>query len=188
MRRPFPLFQSHLDFAHTLWAKLLAPTDHAIDATCGNGHDALVLFKLIPQGRLYLIDIQKEALVTTSNRLPEGALVSFHNICHSAIEKIAPQASIKLIVYNLGYLPGKDKSLTTMTETTLQSIQKSLSLLAPGGAISITCYPGHEEGKRESTAIIEYTKTLSPKQWSVSLHSWINRSKHPFLILIQQNT
>ena len=55
----------------------------------------------------------------------------------------------KLIVYNLGYLPGSDKLLTTKTSSTLLSVEKALSLIAPNGAISITCYPGHEEGKKE---------------------------------------
>jgi hypothetical protein len=191
VRGSFSLFQSHLDFAHKQWQELLTPDDTVIDATCGNGHDALALALLIPQGRLFLLDIQQEAIASAESllaaKLPKESCchISFHKMCHSQIDEIAAPSSIKLIVYNLGYLPGKDKALTTRSATTLESIEKGLRLLSYGGVMSITCYPGHAEGAREFDAIYEYTKGLSPKEWSVSLHSWNNRQKHPCLFLIQ---
>ena len=57
-----------LTFAHEEWKKHLKPGDRAIDATCGNGHDALVLSKL-NLSHLYVFDIQEQAVQATKNRL-----------------------------------------------------------------------------------------------------------------------
>ncbi|KAM3567143.1 hypothetical protein VYU27_010706, partial [Nannochloropsis oceanica] len=57
---------SHLALAHSIWGQVLRPGGIAVDATCGNGHDALAIAKfLFPTGvsrglygRLHCIDIQ----------------------------------------------------------------------------------------------------------------------------------
>ena len=59
----FPLFQSHIDLAHQFWTDLIKPNEIAIDATCGNGHDSLILAKLTTN--LYLFDIQEHAIENT---------------------------------------------------------------------------------------------------------------------------
>lgn len=47
--------------------------------------------------------------------------------------------------YNLGWLPGGDKSITTKLEDTLESIEAAKRLVKHGGMISIMLYPGHAE-------------------------------------------
>ncbi|MCB1071735.1 MAG: class I SAM-dependent methyltransferase [Chlamydiia bacterium] len=172
-----------LTFAHEEWKKHLRPGDRAIDATCGNGHDTLVLSKL-NLSHLYVFDIQEKALQATQNRLGPQKNISYHLGCHSLLSGV--EAPIHLIVYNLGYLPGGDKSLTTQTSTTLKSLEKGLNLLSPEGLISITLYPGHPEGKREEEALLAHTSTFSPKNFQVSHHQVLNRSKAPSLLLIKK--
>jgi 16S rRNA G1207 methylase RsmC len=192
MRAQFSLFQSHLDFAHALWQKIVKPGSVVVDATAGNGHDALILAELAltpEQGALYLFDIQKEALENSAERLREYTLsskVTFFHRCHSEIDIALSGVQANLIVYNLGYLPGKNKEITTTRSTTLTSIQKALGCLADKGVISITCYPGHDEGKHEEEELIEFCKQLDPKTWSISSHRWLNRRAHPHLILLQR--
>lgn len=192
MRSSFPLFQSHIDLAHRFWKELLVPGDTAIDATCGNGHDSLMLAQSIqPHGNLYLIDIQKTAIEKSSELLSENLnssafkRVHFIHGCHSAFPKEILPGSVRLIVYNLGYLPGGDKTLTTAVESTKKSLISALELLMPSGAISITCYSGHAAGKLEEDTILAWSQTLDPKQWSCSWHSWRNRRASPSLLLIQ---
>jgi len=190
MRDTFKLYQSHIDLAHDYWKQIVSVGDHVIDATCGNGHDSLALARF--QGKLIAMDIQEEAILQTQNLLSkelstnEFNCIQFINQCHSTFPDFIHPESVKLVVYNLGYLPGGNKNNTTMTGSTLKSIGNAQSLIAPGGAISITCYPGHDEGSREEGAILEMLESWNPKEWSCCHHLWLNRKRSPSIIIIQK--
>lgn len=181
----------HLQLAHEYWAKLVQPGDTVVDATTGNGHDAAILASLAlkeSRGKLYLFDIQPQALTSTLERLksyPPGSIIAC-NQCHAEIAKILQPSSCKLIVFNLGYLPGGNKSLTTQTNTTLQALSNALNCLCLGGAVSMTCYPGHPEGKREEAEVLSLCEKLDPKMWQVCSHRVINRTNYPHLVLINR--
>ena len=198
MSRPtFPLFQSHIDMAHAYWKSLILSGDTVIDATCGNGHDTLTLANLALSqekgGKLIAIDTQQQAIESTRERLNVHLdpnfipLIHLLHQCHSSFPAEIFPETVKLIVYNLGYLPGSDKSKTTSSNTTLQSILAALPLLTSGGALSITCYPGHPEGKIEEEIILGFAATLNPMQWSTCVHRWINRREAPSLLIIQKS-
>lgn len=175
-------FSPHLLLAKNYWKEHLRPSDLAIDATCGNGHDILFLSDLC---HVIGLDIQQAALQNTEallERHQKKALL--HRLSHTQIDTLPLPHSPRLIVYNLGYLPHGDKAITTMTETTIESLMKSLTVLAPDGALSITCYPGHEEGAREEKAVLAFVEMLPPTQWTVCLHKWLNRPRSPSLIWI----
>jgi hypothetical protein len=195
MRSQFPLFQSHLDLAHSYWEKLIEPGDWVIDATCGNGADTLKICQLAlrrGEGKVVGMDIQLAAVESTSRLLDlklseeQRTRVELICRCHSSFPSHCKQDTIKLIVYNLGYLPKGNKGLTTHLATTLESVGKALELIQPGGAVSITCYPGHDEGKKEEDALLAFARTLLPTEWSVCFHRWMNRNDSPSLILIQK--
>ncbi len=153
----------HLLKAHQFWKDHLRPTDHVIDATCGNGKDTAALASLVPQGIVYAIDIQEDAIVEARAHV-QADNVTFLHQCHTLLPK---DTKVRLVVYNLGYLPGGNKDLTSKTETTLLSVASALEMLPLGGALSITCYPGHPEGAIEEKALQNWSKTLSQKvEWS----------------------
>lgn len=183
----------HLLLAHAYWKEHLRPGDIAIDATCGNGYDTAALAEiLLPHSNSLLIglDVQQEALDQTTkllkNSFPESYLsrVLLNRRCHADLASLPLPVAPRLIVYNLGYLPGGNKSITTQTPTTLQSLKSAMKLLAHDGALSITCYPGHEEGSREETSILEWAKQLPANSWQVCHHRWINREAAPSLYWI----
>ncbi len=177
------LFRSHIKIAHDFWKKILTAGDCAIDATCGNGHDSLFIAELIgPEGKLHCIDVQESAIENTRAELKY--LIDMSHF-HLGSHEILPPVSPKLIVYNLGYLPGADKSLTTMTNTTLKSVQNALEIIQPGGLISITCYPGHPEGKTEQEALFQFVSEISNIKYIVSTINWVNRPFSPSLIFIE---
>ena len=197
MSDQYRLFQTHIQFTHQLWTKILEKGDIAVDATCGNGHDTLLLAKLCigeSVGKVIAFDIQNQAIEKTSERIKqnlntdERSLVKIYHDSNVNLFKRVEQKSAALIVYNLGYLPGGDKSKTTQTEDTMESVEKALPLVKSGGAISITCYPGHPEGAKERDALLKFTKALKSSSWSVTHHSWINRCKAPSLLLLQRST
>ena len=190
MKKQFLLFQSPIDLAHNYWEQLVTPDNIVVDATCGNGHDTLALAGLHPRV-LYAFDIQPEAIASTQAMLEDNLhheqLENVHLIQQSHENFPAEVNGVKLFVYNLGYLPGGDKSKTTRTKTTLQSIKNAQEILIPGGVICITCYPGHPEGKLEEESILEHTNSLSPKKWSCCHHRWTNRNASPSLLIIQKS-
>lgn len=197
MRACFPLFQSHLDLAHYFWRALLQPGDTCIDATCGNGRDTLMLANLCvasKTGKVIAVDIQQDAIENTQkllkSNLPDEmfARIQFYHGTHAEFSKEITNESVRLIIYNLGYLPGGNKSLTTRVESTLQSITYALDLIMSGGAISVTCYPGHEEGRREEEALLNYATALNPLNWSCTHQRWLNRKDAPSLLIMQKAT
>ena len=164
------------DLSHQLIRRLFPKGGQvAIDATLGNGHDTDFLASLFDT--VYALDISPEAVDNYQN--PENVV----KVCmdHAAIESF--HAHPELIVYNLGYLPGSDKSLTTRAETTITSLKGALNMLQPGGFISIALYTGHDAGS-EAQAVLSFIKKLSSKHFGVMHHTFINRGNHPPSLLI----
>ena len=63
------------EVVHQWLAEALSPGDLVIDATAGNGHDALKLAgKVAPNGRVMAYDVQPAALEATRERLRAAGL------------------------------------------------------------------------------------------------------------------
>ena len=183
----------HLTLAKSYWRAHLKPGDIAIDATCGNGHDTLFLSQLIlsdPSSAVFSFDIQPEAIQNAEQLLRRHLSpdhfrrVLLHRRSHLELNTVPLPFSPRLIVYNLGYLPGGNKALTTKMASTLDSVKLSLALLADDGAISITCYPGHQEGEKEEQALLQFAESLASQSWEVCHHRWLNRPRSPSLLWI----
>ena len=190
-------YMNHLELAQSYWEQVLRKGDNVIDATCGNGKDTLRLAKLTVMrselSQLIGIDIQALALERTKNRLAaelteeQRGRISLYEQSHSCFPALAHQLPIRLIVYNLGYLPSGDKTITTRVETTLESVNAALLLLMPGGLISITCYPGHFEGAREEKALLHLISTLISPDVQKEYKTWPLGHSSPSLILIRKS-
>lgn len=179
---------SILNRAKQLMKINLKEKDLVIDATCGNGNDSIFLIKNIEKGHLFGFDIQKEAIENTKKLLDDNNYTNYtlFNIGHENIYKTLKEyeKKISLIVYNLGYLPGGDKKIKTNYRTTIKSIKEGLKLLNNKGHIVITLYPGHEEGKEESTKILEFLEKYKIKY--DEYHNTDNKVA-PFTINIKKN-
>lgn len=191
MRPQFPLFQNHKDHVHSIWKQFLKPGFTVCDATCGNGHDSAILASLClsdDAGSLYCVDIQGQAIKATRQRLE--ALYSKNILTRVILIKQSHEqfpdelTACDLFVYNLGYLPQSSKMLTTEVASTIKSLQSALSILNPGGLITIMCYPGHAEGAQEELALINFSNHLDPKQYLVYHQKIMNRDKAPSLLVI----
>lgn len=186
----------HIALAKKKWNNLLSQGDVVIDATCGNGYDTLFLAKIVlsdESGYIYGYDIQSKAIentrallekVLTAEQLKNTTLFHKSHISFSDIPKNHP---IKLIVYNLGYLPGGDKTLTTKATDALISLSSALDRISSDGVISIMCYPGHLEGKKEQEQIESFCAKLPSNQWKVSHYYQDNRAIAPSFIWIELN-
>lgn len=182
----------HLKLAHVVWADHLKGPACVIDGTAGNGHDALFLAKhlaLLKNSTLYVFDIQKQAIETTKNRIEENHLdlkVHYFHKSHYPFPVEIKTQSIDLIIYNLGYLPGGDKSITTNGKETVLSLKEAFELLRPGGLLSVTCYPGHSEGAIEYHEVQSWVKKLDPKK-ATTYELISHKETAPQLILVRKD-
>ncbi len=184
------IIRTTTEFAMYIASAYIRSGDILVDATCGNGHDTLKLAKTDPS-RLYAFDIQQSALDSARNLLisegfgKELACGSISLICdsHTNMKKYV-SGQVKLIMFNLGYLPGADKSVTTAAYSTLDAVQIALELLAKDGLICITMYSGHPEGVSEKNALLEFAENLDSKNWHVSYINMLNQQKNPPEILL----
>ena len=202
---PVQLLHPHTDLGHRYWSDLLANAGAAplvVDATAGNGHDSLVLAQALASaggGTLVLCDVQQCALDATRARLSSEAgdaqsalTVEYRLGDHCAHLEAMTEQSATLITFNLGYLPGGDKSIVTTAEGTLRALAAAERAVRPGGCVSVTLYPGHEEGRKEEIAVLEHAAALKQGVWSVHYTQWLNqRSKRkgvraPSLVLLQR--
>ena len=81
---------------------------------------------------------------------------------------------IRTATFNLGWLPGGDKRITTHWETTRAAISAALSLLMKGGVCTICAYPGHAAGDEERAALMAYLSALRPQEYNVLHHRFLN--------------
>lgn len=180
-----------LTFAHHIWARFLPTGGSALDATAGNGHDTLKLAQLAGQtGKVYAFDIQAQALDATRNRLERHGATKQVQLIHAPHQQLADFVpnGLHLAVFNCGYLPHGDKSLTTQTENTLTALQHSLTHLRAGGLLSVALYPGHHEGERETAAVSDWAKNLNYQQFSVLQYQFVNRPNRPPQLLLIEKT
>ena len=171
--------------AQSICGAYLTEEDTAVDCTCGRGHDTLFLAQRCR--RVYSFDLQEEALSSAQKLLAEAGLAhKVEFICDShahAARYVTEQPAV--IMFNLGYLPGGDKTLTTTAEETVRAVRAALTLLRPGGLISLTMYPGHEEGRREQEQLCRLARELPADRFHCLLADMLNQSETaPRVLLI----
>lgn len=162
--------------------------DTAVDFTMGNGHDTEFLSRTVGEsGKVYAFDIQESALKSTAKRLREAACPenytlicdSHHNVKNYVKEKY------KAGMFNLGWLPGGDKTITTMRETTMPAVEAAIELLDADGILNIAVYPGHPEGDLEGKMLEDYFATLSRFKVCITKVKIVNSATSPYFFMIE---
>ena len=166
--------------------KVIQKGDVVIDATMGNGYDTVYLGNLVgDSGKVYAFDVQEEACLNYKLKNKEN--VSVINDSHHKFKEYVLEDKVNCIMYNLGFLPGGNKEITTLAKTTMKSIEEGLELLDSNGIMTIAVYRGHAEGKNEEHFIMEYVRNLPKNIYGVMLHEYLNRAKTaPLLIVIEK--
>lgn len=169
----------------------------AIDATTGNGHDTLFLARRVgTKGKVYGFDLQASAIENTRARLLEHGIAAenfeLHARSHAELNEALPstlQGKVSAILFNLGYLPGGDKSVITLTGSTLLAIQAALDYLEENGVLTIAAYPGHEGGREEKDEVERLLAQLDPTDFEVQKLAYLNfRPTTPVSYLIRRRS
>ena len=170
---------------------LSQPNSHflAIDATVGNGFDTIFLAECVgAKGAVYGFDIQ-DMQEASRKAIGEGFAerITFFQAGHETMLIHLPHEAVggvHAIMLNLGYLPRGDKSIVTTPQTTISALEQSLVLLAPSGILSITCYPGHTVGNKETEAVLSWASTLPKEEYRVLRCHCINQTETPPELII----
>ena len=175
-----------IEFAHKVLKDKISKNDICVDMTIGNGNDTLYLAKLCKF--VYGFDIQQQAIDNTNKLLNENNISNYKLFLtsHESVNTLITE-KVKGFIFNLGYLPSGDKSITTNYVSTINAINNSLSLLEEKGVIVLVVYPGHESGKIEDIKLNEYLLTLPQKQYDIVSYKFINQINNPpYVIVIER--
>lgn len=171
------------EMAHALIQEIVEPGDLAIDATMGKGYDTLFLAEL--GARVLAFDLQELAVAASRERLAQAGQTA--KLILDGHEKLADYVSepVKAAIFNLGYLPGSDKSIVTRGENTIQALESLKNLLVQGGRIVLVIYHGHPGGAEEKNAVLDWCSALPQQAWHVMQYAPLNQiHTPPFLVVL----
>ena len=175
-----------LTFSKQLLARAVAPGSVAVDATVGNGHDTAFLAGLVGEGGVvHGFDIQAEALWAAKGLLAREGLadrVRLHHVGHERLAETLPEAQhgrVAAVVFNLGFLPGGEATVTTRPETTLAALMAACTVLAPGGVLAAVCYTGHPGGASEAGQVEGWCQALDFAAWRAARYELVNKPGSP---------
>lgn len=181
-----------VDFIHMLLSQSYGKFEslNFVDATCGNGFDTLYLCKLAGiKGHVKAFDIQEQAIERTNTLLSSNlGFVNYEIILdsHEFINKYLT-SKIDAAIFNLGYLPYSDKTVTTKGDVTVKAVQNLLPHLKEEGRIFITTYITHDTGD-EIKDMLSYLSTLDKSKYNVLNINLINKNNTPpELFIIEKN-
>ncbi len=160
------------------------------DFTMGNGHDTLYLSRAVgPRGKVYAFDVQERAVASTRKTLETGGAYDNYELILDSHANAANyvKGPICAGVFNLGYLPGSDKRVTTMVDSTLRAVQCAIGLLDDDGVVLICVYPGHAEGAAEGEALCDWLSgAYDRKEYCVGMFRILNSPDSPFFIAVEK--
>lgn len=172
--------------AHDWMRRTLRPGDIAIDATVGNGHDAVFLASRVgDNGHVYGFDVQEEAISQTVRRLKNERLkhrVTIFETGHENMAKLVPNEAhghLAGVMFNLGYLPGgENKHIVTNSGSTVLALNAALKMLTIGGVIAVVAYTGHDGGE-EAFSVRSWAMSLDQDKYAVVHYSHLNQKNSP---------
>jgi 16S rRNA C1402 N4-methylase RsmH len=194
----FTALPTAVQWSHVILEARLRQGDVVVDATAGNGHDTVFLAqRVLPGGRVFAFDVQEEAIEATRSQISKHKLqttkedeIALHHAGHERMAEFLPmemKGRLRAVMFNLGYLPGGDKTRITKVETTLAALQQALDWLAADGVLSVVVYPGHEGGREEADAVERWMAALNSQQFEAQRVSYVNfKPTTPFCLAVRK--
>lgn len=171
-----------LAFARQLIEGRLKNGGRALDGTAGNGRDTLFLAQLAGRsGKVWAFDIQAQALSNTAGLLRENGVEGQVELIAASHADLADyvREPLAAAMFNFGYLPGGDKTVTTKADSSVRAMQAAAALLAEGGLLTAVVYSGHLAGRAEAAAIEQWAAALPQEQYQVLHYRFTNQRNHP---------
>jgi methylase of polypeptide subunit release factors len=176
--------------SHFFLRRAVSAGDAVVDATCGNGRDTLFLARLVENGgKVWAFDVQDDALSAAEKLLRGEGCLPWVHLVRDGHERIAEHVRqpVRAVVFNLGFLPGREEGVVTRPETTLTALEQATELLLPGGIITIAIYTGHPGGAEEAAAVGQWSAGLPHSSFNAWQSRQLNRSNSaPYLVLVEK--
>ena len=179
---------------HHILTNHLKEGDRAIDATAGNGYDTLFLAEQVgPSGKVIAIDIQDCAIRSTREKLESAGLIDRARLVtedHAITLRklmVDDHENVAAITFNLGYLPGSDKSIQTRAESTEGALAASIQLLSSGGYLCVTAYRGHSGGTSEAETVETFMRNAKTEGHTVDYYEPESSNSPPVLWVLMRN-
>jgi hypothetical protein len=169
-----------------------------VDATAGNGHDTVFLAQhVLPGGRVVAFDVQQEAIEATRRQIENGKSemgdsqgITLHHAGHERMAELLPaemRGELRAVMFNLGYLPGGEKTLITRVDTTLSALEQALEWLAGDGVLTVVVYPGHQGGREEADAVEHWMAALPSDRFEAQRLGYVNfKPTTPFCLAVRK--
>lgn len=167
------------------------PWPLVLDATAGNGNDTEFLAQAVEENGLVLaFDVQESALAKTAARLRAAGLSQRVRLVQESHERLAsfvqPGQKVLASMFNLGFLPGSDSTVTTQKESSLTALAQLEELTRQSGIISVHCYLGHAGGLEEGRAIENWMSQLPWSEWRVARYEFCNKAANQEILFLAQ--
>ena len=182
------MYDNAVSYVHNTLGAVLRDGDVAVDATVGNGWDTALMADLVGIGGvIYGFDVQQVAIDVTRVRI-DGcrATVRLHlqgnESMSNAVDGVH-HGNVKAVTFNLGYLPGGKKEVTTKTETTVTGLEQARSILASDGVITVVCYR-HAEGERELITVRDVLTSWPQDHYTVVEVNFVNQLGLPPVVFV----
>lgn len=188
-------------YVHQQLRPYIRRDDVVIDATMGNGYDTSFLLSCIgSEGQVVAFDIQPVALLATEQRLRkklghqiDTPLIKHdwqlgnsiegetYRLIYDSHQQMATYVTkeVGCVMFNFGYLPSADKSITTEATVSLEALKQAIDLLRPKGIISLVYYTGHPGGDLERKKLMAYLQTLDWRCYDVVINRYCNHPQEP---------
>ncbi|NMW84779.1 methyltransferase domain-containing protein [Peptoniphilus sp. AGMB00490] len=154
----------------------------AVDATVGRGNDTLKLLKAVGEkGFVYGFDVQEDAISSAEKILKDFKNYKLFLESHENIDKIE---KFDLVIYNLGFLPGSDKKITTLKDSTIISLKKAKKKINCGGIIIVVSYLGHENSFEEREGVDDFIKNIDQREFKVEKREFYNQKHNPPIVYL----
>ena len=108
---------------------------------------------------------------------------------HAAVLRILianNRGKVAAITFNLGYLPGSDKSIQTNAESTDVALAASIQLLSLGGYLCVTAYRGHSGGTAEAQAVESFMRKSQTEGHAVDCFEPESSNSPPILWVLRK--
>lgn len=163
-------------------------TGAAADFTLGQGYDCEYLMGMAQVRSVYAFEIQESAMRQAKAYLhdrPGFDKVHFLLHGHEEADRWIREPLIAGI-FNFGYYPKGDPTITTRVETSAPAFTAALNRLTIGGILVLVLYPGHAQGKRECAYFDERIAALPSHRYDCACLRMSNKRECPYLQIIEK--